>query len=140
MNRAQPFLAVGGIAQRFVQRLPHHRPVRQAGQRIEAGEAGDLALRPALLGQVGADAAETEEAAAIVEDRIARQRPVNVLLAGRANDDVGEGEARRQVEAQRLAFFQRRPAKLSTDSRSVNWRPSSSSGSHWKSSASWRDT
>ena len=28
----------------------------------------------------------------------------------------------------------------STDTKSVNWRPSSSPGSHWKSSASWRDT
>ena len=35
-------LAMRGIAQRFVERLPHHRAVGQAGQRIEAGEAGDL--------------------------------------------------------------------------------------------------
>ena len=36
--------AMGRIAQRFVERLPHHRTVRQAGQRIEPGEARDLAL------------------------------------------------------------------------------------------------
>ena len=100
-------LAMGRVAQRFVERLAHHRAVRQSGQRVEPGEARDLLLGPALLGEVGADAAEAEEAAAIVEDRVARQRPVHVLLAGRANDHVGEGEARRQVEAQRLALFHR---------------------------------
>ena len=100
-------LAVRGIAQRFVERLPHHRAVRQAGQRIEAGEARDLLFGAALLGKVGADAAEAEEAAALVEDRVARKRPVDVLLARRADDHVGEGEARGQVEAERLALLER---------------------------------
>ena len=76
-------LAAGGIAQRLVERLAHQRAVGQAGQRIEAGEAADFLLRAALLGEVGADPAEAEEAAALVEDRVARQRPVNVLVAGR---------------------------------------------------------
>ena len=98
-------LPVRGVAQRFVERLAHHRAVGQAGQRIEPGEAGDLLLGAALLGEVGADPAEAEEAAAFVEDRVARQRPVNVLVARRANDDVGEGEAGREVEAQRLALL-----------------------------------
>ena len=132
--------AVGGVAQRFVERLPHHRAVGQAGQRIEPGEARNLALRAALLGQVGADAAKAEEPPALVEDRIARQRPVNVLLARRADDHVGEGEAGRQMEAERLALLRSIPDAWSTDSRSVNWRPSSASGSHWKSSASCRET
>ena len=61
----------------------------------------------ALLGEVGADAAEAEEAAALVEDRVAGQRPVDVLLACRADDDVGEGEARRKMEAERLALLER---------------------------------
>ena len=98
---------MGRVAQRFVERLAHHRAVRQAGQRIEPGEARDLALGLALLGQVGADAAESEEAAAIVEDRVAGQRPVDVLLARRADDHIGEGKARGQMEAERLALLGR---------------------------------
>ena len=38
-------LPMGGVAQRFLERLAHHRAVGQAGQRVEAGEAGDLAAR-----------------------------------------------------------------------------------------------
>ena len=64
-------LAVGGVAERFVQRLAHHCAVGQSGQRVEPGEAGDLALRLALFGEIGADAAEAEKPAALVEDRIA---------------------------------------------------------------------
>ena len=97
----------GGIAQRFVERLAHHRAVGQAGQRIEPREAGDLLLRPALLGQVGADPAEAHEAAIVVEHRIARQRPVDVVIGRGADDHVGEGEARRQVEAQRAFLADR---------------------------------
>ena len=98
-------LAVGGIAQRFIEGLAHHRAIGQAGQRIEAGEAGDLALGTALLGEVGSDAAKAEEAPALVENRIPGKRPVDVLLARRPDDNVGEGEAGGQMEAQRLAFF-----------------------------------
>ena len=72
-EKRKALAAVGGIAKRFVQRLSHHRPVRQTGQRIEARKTGNLAVRLALLGQVGPDAAKSEEAAAIVENRIARQ-------------------------------------------------------------------
>ena len=100
-------LAMGGVAQRFVERLAHHRAVGQAGQRIEPREARNLALGLALLGEVGADAAKAEEAAALVEDRIARKRPVDVLLARRADDHVGEGEAGRKVEAEGLALLDR---------------------------------
>ncbi len=91
-------LAMSGVAQRFVERLAHHGAVGQRRQRVEPGEARDLAFGPALLGKVGADAAKAEEAAALVEDRIARKRPVNVLLARRADDHVGEGEAGGEVE------------------------------------------
>ena len=105
MKSVQPFWRMRRIAQRLVERLAHHRPVREAGQRIELGEAGDLALGLALLGQVGADAAEAEEAAAVVEDRVARQGPVDVLLARRADDDVGEGEACGKVEAERFPLL-----------------------------------
>src|SRR2546428_486477 len=77
-EQSASLLAVGGVAQGFIKRLPHHRAVGQAGQRIEAGEARDLALRPALLGEVGADAAEAEEAPALIEDRVARKRPMDV--------------------------------------------------------------
>ena len=133
-------LAMRGIAERFVKRLAHHRPIGQSGQRVEAGEAADFALGLALFGEVRADSAETQEAAAFVEDRIAGQRPVNVLFACWPHDHVGEGEARRKMEAESLALPQGVGVLVSTESRSVNWRPRSSSGSHWKSSASWRDT
>ena len=95
------------VAQRLVERLAHHRPVGQAGQRVEAGEPRDLLLGPALLGQVGTDAAEAEEAPAIIEDRIARQRPMHVLVACRTDDHVGEREARRQVKTEGLALLDR---------------------------------
>ncbi len=97
------FLPARRVAKRLVERLPHHRPVRQSGQRIEACKPRDFLLGPALLGEVGADAAKAEEAAALVEDRVAGKRPVNVLVAGRRHDDVGEREARGEVETERLA-------------------------------------
>ena len=43
---------------------------------------------------------------------IARQRPVDVLVAGGADDHVGEREARRQVEAERLALLARPSAAV----------------------------
>ena len=98
-------LPARGIAQRFVERLAHHRPVRQAGQRIEARQAADFLFAAPLFGEVRADPAEAHEAALLVEDRIARQGPVDVLVGGGPDDDVGEGEAGRQVEAQRLVLF-----------------------------------
>ena len=99
-------LPARGVAQRLVERLAHQRAIGQAGERIEPREAADFLFRAALLGEVGADPAEAEEAAALVEDRIARQRPVDVLVARRADDDVAEREARRQVEAQRALLAQ----------------------------------
>src|SRR6185437_12005901 len=66
-------LAMGCIAKGLFERLPHHRPVGQASKRIEPREAADLPLRPALLGEVGSDAAKAEEAAALIEDRVAGQ-------------------------------------------------------------------
>ncbi len=93
------------VAQGLVERLAHHRPVREAGERVEPRKPADLLLRPALLGKVRADAAEAEEAAALVEDRVARKRPMDVLLARWPDDHIREGEASRQVEAERLALF-----------------------------------
>ena len=100
------FLPASGIAQRLVEGFAHQGAIGQAGQRIEAGKAADLLFRAALFGEVGADPAEAEEAAALVEDRIARQRPVNILVARRAHHHVGEWEAGRQVEAQGPLFAQ----------------------------------
>ena len=95
------FLPPGRIAQRFIERLPHQRAVGQAGQRIEPREATDFLLRAPLFGEVGADPAEAQEAPARIEDRISRQRPVDVLGTGGADDDVAEREARRQVKSER---------------------------------------
>ena len=134
-------LAVGGVAQRLVERLAHHRAVGQAGQRIEAREPGDFLLGAALLGEVGADAAEAEEAAALVEDRDCPtatsgcprrwRRGRRRRRMGSAPTDGSPASCAPRVGAGGL---------VSTDSRSVNWRPSSSSGSHWKSSASCCET
>ena len=100
-------LPVRGVAQRLVERLAHHRAVGQAGQRIEPRQAADFLFRAALFGKVGADPAEAQEAPTLVEHRIARQRPVDVLVARRADDDVAEREARRQMEAERALLAQR---------------------------------
>ena len=104
MNKAQPFWRWAALRSasssvwRIIARFG--RPVSE----FEAGQTRDLSFRLALLGEIGADAAESEETAALVEDRVAGQRPVDVLLAGRADDHVGEREAGGQMEAQCLAF------------------------------------
>ena len=54
---------------------------------------------------VNLDAAKAHEAALLVEDRVARQRPMDVLIGSGANDHVGEGETGRQVEAQGLMIL-----------------------------------
>ena len=56
------------VAKGFVERLAHQRAVGEAGERVEAREARDFLLGAALFGEVGADAAEAEKAAAIVEE------------------------------------------------------------------------
>ena len=133
-------LALRGVAQRLVERLAHQRAVGQAGERIEAREAADLLLRAALLGEVGADPAEAEEAPAFVEDRIARQRPVDVLVARRADDDVAEREAGRQMEAQG-ALFAHDVAGLIVDRQQVGeLAPSRLRATVLKSSASCCET
>ena len=92
------------IAQRLVERLAHQRAVGQAGERIEPRQAADLLFGPALFGEVGADPAEPQEAPARVEHRIARQRPMDVLGAGGADDDVAERKACRQVKTEGALF------------------------------------
>ena len=92
--------AVGGVAQRLVECLAHQRAIGQAGQGIEAGETADLLFGAALLGKVGADSAEAEETAAIVEQGVAGQGPVNVLVARGADDHVAEREAGGKMEAE----------------------------------------
>ena len=86
--------------QRLVERAAHQHPVGQAGQRIIFGEAVDLLLRAALLGEIAADAAKAQEAAIFVEARRARQRPPDFGGGVGAHVDVGEGQAGREVEAQ----------------------------------------
>jgi hypothetical protein len=67
------FLSARRVAKRFVERLPHQRAVGQASQRVEPREARNLLFGAALLGEVGADPAESEEAATLVEHRVPRQ-------------------------------------------------------------------
>src|SRR6476620_5636350 len=94
------------LAQCLVQRLTHHRPVGEAGQRVEFRQSRNLTLGFALLREVRADPTESEETAALVKNRIARQRPMNILFACRPDDDVGEWKASREMKAQRLSLFQ----------------------------------
>ena len=117
-------VAARGVAQRFVERLAHQRAIGQAGERIEAREAADFLFRAALLGEVGADPAEAEEAPALVEDRIARQRPVDVLIARRADTTSLNGKRADRWKPSVRSSRMMSPAWLSTDSKSVNWRPS----------------
>ena len=100
-------LAPSCAAQRLVEGLAHHHPVGQRSQRIELREPGNFALRSALLGQVGANAAKAEEAAAVVENGIARERPVDVLVARRSDHHVGKGKAGGQIEAERSFLAER---------------------------------
>ena len=72
---------------------------------FEPRQPRNFLLRPALLGEVGAYAAETQKTAALIEDRVPGQGPVNILFARRAHHHVGEGEARRQMEAESLALL-----------------------------------
>ena len=116
-------LPAGGIAQRLVERLAHQRAVRQAGEGIEPCQPRDFLLGTALLGEVGADAPEAQESAALVENRVAGQRPVNVLVARRPDDDVGERESRREVKAQRLALFMDRADRAGVDRQQIGELP-----------------
>src|SRR3546814_742407 len=77
-------------------------PVRQAGQRVIARQLVDLALRPLLVGQVGAAAAKPLELAEFIADRLAGNRPP-AFLAGhrRLHRQFLERRARRQAEPQR---------------------------------------
>ena len=96
------------------------RPVSES----KRGQARDFLLGAALLGEVGADPAEAEEAAALVEHRIARSATSGcpASLAGRTID-VGEGKARREMEAERLAFLGR-VRDVAVDRKQVGELPS----------------
>ena len=107
-------LPARSVAQCLLERLAHHRTIGQPGQRIEPGEAGDFLLRAALFSQVGANPAEAHEAAIVVEDRIARKRPVDVVIGCGADDHVGKWETRRQVEAEG-AFLAKRAIRACVD-------------------------
>ena len=87
------------------------RPVSE----IEPRKPRDLLLGPALLGEVGADAAEPQKAPAFVKHRISRQRPMDILIAGGADDHVTEREARGQMEAERALLAQAVGRAGSTD-------------------------
>ena len=87
------------LLQRLVERAPHQHAIGQVGQRIIFGEPVDLLLGAALLGEVGADAAEAEEAAIFIEARRARQRPPDFRGRVGADVDVGEGQPGGEMEA-----------------------------------------
>src|SRR3546814_7560207 len=59
----------------LIERLLHLLAVGEPGQLVEARHSCDLGVRAALLGQVAARTDEAHEAAAIVGDGTARDRP-----------------------------------------------------------------
>ena len=71
-------------AQRLVERLAHPQAVGQAGQASNSASRVISASDAALLGEVGADAAEAQEAAVLVEDRRARDRPPAIAARSRS--------------------------------------------------------
>ena len=87
--------------QRIVERAAKRFAVGEARQRILAREAVELDLRLPHLGQVGSEAAKAEEVAELVVHRPARDRPPDLVLGLGADDQVLEGDVRRQIEAER---------------------------------------
>ena len=102
--------------QRVVERPAKGFAVGEAGQRVLAREPVELDLRLPHLGQVGSEAAKAEEAADLVVDRPAGDRPPDLILGLGADDQVLEGDVRRQIEAERP--FRRRAAVGRSRSRS----------------------
>src|SRR3546814_3856281 len=80
-------LCLGRVAERTAEIFGEVEPVRQAGQIVEARHAGNLLGRGALFGDVGADAAETQIFALVVEPRRSRQLPPARLAADRHRHD-----------------------------------------------------
>jgi hypothetical protein len=95
--------AIGPVKRPEIAKGPN--PWEQMVEGLRYVRRNRLVLGTALLGEIGANSAETQEAAAFVEDGITGQRPVNILLARRANHHVRERKARGQVEAERLALL-----------------------------------
>src|SRR3546814_18876842 len=60
-------LCLGRVAERTAEIFGEVEPVRQAGQIVEARHAGTLLGRGAMYGDDGADAAETQKFAMVVE-------------------------------------------------------------------------
>ena len=114
--------------QSVVERPAQRFAVGEAGQRILAREPVELDLRLAHLGQVGCKAAKAEEAADIVVNRTARDRPPDLVLGLGPDDEVLKGDVRRQIEAEG-ALRRRLPSAVSVEMRSVNGRSSRSAGS-----------
>ena len=107
-NTEQRCLRRDRADQRIVERPAQDLAVGKAGQRILARQPVELDFRLAHLGQVGGEAAEAEEAADFVVDRPARDRPPDFVLGLGPDDEVLEGDVRRQIETERP--FRRRPA------------------------------
>ena len=94
-------LAPNRADQSIVERAAKRFAVGEAGQRVLPGEPIELDLRLAHLGQVGGEAAEAEEAADLVVDGPAGDRPPDLVLGLGPDDQILEGDVRGQIEAER---------------------------------------
>ena len=87
--------------QSIVQCAAKRLAVGEAGERILPGEPVQLDLRLPDLGQVRCEAAVAEEAPDLVMDGTAGDRPPDLVLGLRPDDEVLEGDVRQQIEAER---------------------------------------
>ena len=94
-------LSAGRADQGIVQRAAKGFAVGKAGQRILPGKPVELDLRLPDLGQVGCEAAVAEEASDLVMDGTAGDRPPDLVLGLRPDDEVLKGHVRQQIEAER---------------------------------------
>src|SRR3546814_1410452 len=99
------------LGERLIERPLHLLAVGEPGQLVEARHSCDLGVRAALLGQVAARTDEAHEAAAIVGDGTARDRPPASGVVGafgavpdpadRGDRIIAERGARIAMKAQR---------------------------------------
>ena len=94
-------LAADCAHQCIVERPAKRLAVGKSRQRILAREPVELDFRLAHLGEVGGEAAETEETADLVMDRPASDRPPDFVLRLGADDQVLECDVGGEIEAKR---------------------------------------
>jgi hypothetical protein len=99
-NRAT-MLAPNRADESIVQCTAKGLSVSEPGKRVLPGEAIKLDLRLPNLGQVRCEAAVAEKASDLVMHRAAGNRPPDLVLGFRPNDEILESDVRQQIETER---------------------------------------